>query len=261
MIAKAKSITHGGAGINYALKKDEAEIIEKRFVIGNTGAEIKEEFRMFQNLNSRAENNDLSLVLSPEPKDGRKLSNSDFRNISEDFLKKMKLEDHQAIIIKHKDRDHTHLHLFVNRIDSRGKAYKDNFISKKSQTKADEVARERGLTRAKVVESYNKEMTKDIKKQIFEKHKTALKHRPKNFQHYQDLMQSSGVKVLPTINKSNKLQGFRVEHQGFNFKATEAHRTMSLSKLGVKANTIGQDHNPQLHLKNKTREKNIGFSR
>ncbi|WP_051908175.1 relaxase/mobilization nuclease domain-containing protein [Flavimarina sp. Hel_I_48] len=145
MIARAKSIAHGGAGINYALEKDGAEIIDKRFVVGDTGAEIKGEFRIFQNLNTRAENNDLSFVLSPEPKDGQKLSNEDFKAISDSFLKKMNLEKHQAIIVKHTDRNHAHLHLFVNRIDSNGKAYKDSWISKESQTKADQIAREMGL--------------------------------------------------------------------------------------------------------------------
>lgn len=257
MIARAKSITHGAAGINYALKKDGAEIIDKRSVIGDTGQEIKGEFRIFQDLNTRAENNDLSFVLSPEPKDGQKLSNDDFREISEDFLKKMQLDGHQAITIKHSDRDHTHLHLFVNRIDSNGKAYKDNFISKKAQNKADEIAVESGLTRARVVEAFNKEMTKDIRKQIFDKHKAVLQHRPKDFRAYEELMGTSGVKILPTINKSLKLQGFRVEFQSFNFKATEIHKTMSLSKMGVKIAKIGLDSNPVLKLKNIDR----GFSR
>src|SRR5665811_725797 len=94
MIAKAKSIGHGGRGIDYALKKENAVIIDKRMVVGDNGQEIKNEFRLFQNLNTRTTNNDISFVLSPEPKDGRKLSNDDFKAISEDFLKKMGLDKH-----------------------------------------------------------------------------------------------------------------------------------------------------------------------
>jgi len=232
MIAKAKSIAHGAKGIDYALKKDNAEVIDKRFVIGENGTEIKNEFKIFQELNTRTTNNDLSFVLSPEPKDGKKLSNADFRAISEDFLKKMKLDKHQAIIVKHSDKDHTHLHLFVNRIDPNGKAYKDSFISKESQTMADKIAQEKGLTRAKVVQAYNQEMTKDLRAHIFDKHKAVLQHRPRNFQDYKDLMQSSGIKIIPTINKAERLQGFRLEFQGQNFKASDINRNMSLSKMG-----------------------------
>jgi len=233
MIAKAKSIAHGGKGIDYALKKENAEVIDKRLVVGENGGEIKNEFKIFQDLNARTTNNDISFVLSPEPKDGKALSNNDFKAISEDFLKKMGLDNHQAIIVKHTDKEHTHLHLFVNRIDRNGKAYNDSFISKKSQTIADTIAQERGLTRARVVQAYNQAMHKDLKAEIFNKHKAVLQHRPKDFKQYRELMESSGVKVIPTINKANRLQGFRVEFQGVNLKATEINRSMSLSKMGV----------------------------
>ena len=233
MIAKAKSISHGSASMDYALEKDQAEIIDKREIVGDNGKEIKEEFKLFQDQNSRCENNDISFVLSPEPKDGKALTNEQFKEISNDFLKEMKLDKHQALVVKHNDRNHAHLHIYVNRIDSNGKAYKDNFISKKSQTVADKIAQERGLTRASVVKEFNKEMHKDLKQQIFDKHKAVLQHKPKDFNQYKDLMKASKVEVLPTINKAGKLQGYRVEFQGVNLKATEVHRTMSLSKMGV----------------------------
>jgi len=233
MIAKAKSIAHGGKGIDYALKKENAEVIDKRLVVGENGREIKNEFKIFQDLNARTTNNDISFVLSPEPKDGRTLSNNDFKAISEDFLKKMGLDNHQAIIVKHTDKEHTHLHLFVNRIDRNGKAYNDSFVSKKSQTVADTIAKERGLTRARDVQAFNQAMHKDLKAEIFLRHNAVLRHRPRDFKQYRELMESSGVKVIPTINKANRLQGFRVEFQGVNLKATEINRSMSLSKMGV----------------------------
>lgn len=258
MIARAKSISHGARGIDYALKKEGAEIIEKRFVIGDNGTEIKSEFKIFQDLNTRATNKDISFVVSPETKDGRKLTNADFREIGEEFLKKMKLDQNQAIVVKHTDKDHTHLHIFANRIDTNGKAYKDSFISKDSQRVADKIAQERGLTRAKVVEAYNKEMTKELRAQIFEKHKAILQHRPRNFQAYKDLMKSSGVEVIPTINKAKKLQGFRMKYQGLDLKASEVNRSMTLSKMGVKKTFTGQ--NPELKT-TKKRDRGFGLER
>jgi len=233
MIAKAKSVAHGGKGIDYALNKENAQLVDKRLVVGDNGQEIKNEFRIFQDLNTRTTNNDMSFVLSPEPKDGRALSENDFKAISEDFLKKMGLYRHQAIIVKHTDREHTHLHIFVNRIDRNGKAYNDSFVSKKSQTVADTIAKERGLTRARDVQAFNQAMHKDLKAEIFLRHNAVLRHRPRDFKQYRELMASSGVKIVPTINKAERLQGFRVEFQGVNLKATEVNRKMSLSKMGV----------------------------
>jgi len=253
MIAVAKSIGHGAEGINYALDKENSEVIDKRYVVGENGKEIKNEFKAFQNLNHRCEKNDISFVISPEPKDGSKLTNNDFKAISDDFLKKMNLEKHQAIVVKHVDKKHTHLHIFVNRIDSNGKAYKDNFISKKSQTIADEIAKERGLTRASVVQEFNKEMTKDLRNQIHLKHKAVLEHSPKDFKTYSELMKSSGVDILPTINKQGNLQGYRLKFQGQDFKASEVHRSMTLPKMGVNQNlsknlNVASNLNPALKI-------------
>jgi hypothetical protein len=208
-------------------------IIEKRLIVGNNGKEIKSEFKIFQNLNTRATNKDISFVISPEPKDGRKLTHEDYKDIAEDFLKGMKLENHQAIIIKHGDKNHTHLHLFVNRIDEDGKAYNDSYISKESQTVADQVAINFGLTRARMVQQENEEKRKELKAEILAKHKAALTQSPSDLNKYIEMMKAKGINVLPTINNANRIQGFRVEYKGVNLKATEIHRSMSLSKMGV----------------------------
>jgi hypothetical protein len=51
-------------------------------------------------------------------------------------------------------------------------------------------------------------------------------------------MQEHRVKVIPSINKSNQLQGFRFEFKGINLKGSEIHRSMSGSKivLGISQN-------------------------
>lgn len=43
----------------------------------------------------------------------------------------------EARVVKHTDKEHTHLHLVVNRVDRHGNAHNDSFISKESQTMAD----------------------------------------------------------------------------------------------------------------------------
>ncbi len=49
--------------------------------------------------------------------------------IALNFLKRMKLDDHQYVSFLHTDEKHKHLHIFVNRINFNGKAYKDHFVS------------------------------------------------------------------------------------------------------------------------------------
>jgi hypothetical protein len=44
-------------------------------------------------------------------------------------------------------------------------------------------------------------------------------------------MKAHKVDVIPTINKANQLQGFRVEYKGVNLKASEVHRDMGGNRL------------------------------
>ena len=44
-------------------------------------------------------------------------------------------------------------------------------------------------------------------------------------------MKENNVAVIPTINRANKLQGFRFKYQGHSFKASEVHRSMSGGKI------------------------------
>lgn len=231
MIAKANSISYGKNGIDYAISREEALILDKQNIVGSTGTEIKAEFKRFQDLNGRCKRNEISFVLSPEPKDGKKLTDADMRDIGVDFLKKMNLENHQAIIVQHTDKEHKHLHIYANRIDMNGNAYKDNFISKKSQAIAEEIAKERNLTRAKDVQAMNKELTKEFRKEIFRRHKIALEHHPKNFEEYTELMKSNKIDIIPTINKGGKMQGFKVSFQSQTIKASAVNRAMSYNKV------------------------------
>ncbi|WP_238474643.1 hypothetical protein [Maribacter algarum] len=60
-----------------------------------------------------------------------------------------------------------------------------------------------------------------------------MEKRPKDFDQYIKYMKQNGIKVIPSINRQNQLQGFRFEHKGHNLKGSEVHRSMSGSKLAV----------------------------
>ena len=68
------------------------------------------------------------------------------------FIQEMKLKERQAIAFVHRDKEHTHVHLYVNRIGFDGKAYNDSFIGKQSQLAAERVAKQMGLTTVREVQ-------------------------------------------------------------------------------------------------------------
>lgn len=243
MIGKGKSITHTQAAINYAIVKEKAEILEKRHIAGDTPEDITKEFQQFQNLNGRCKNNTFSFVISPAVEDGKKLTNSDFREIAREFLDKSGLSEHQAIILKHQDREHTHLHIYANRIGMDGKAAKDHYIGKQSQRIAGEIAQKRGLTLARHVEIERKEEAKDLTKEIRERFENAIKTaRPRNLEEFWDALRANKIEVNPTINKAGKMQGYRVAFGGQDFKASEVGNKYTIAKL---EKTLKAEHKPQ----------------
>ena len=240
MIGMGKSISHTGASMGYGWDEEkEAKVVYREHLAGDNPKEITQEFKIIQSQNQRCKKNTMSFVLSPTIKDGQELKDKQLTEITQRFVKEMKLQERQAIAFVHRDKSHLHIHLYVNPIGFDGKAYKDNFIGKRSQQAAEKVAQQMGLTTVREVQQERLNQIQSVRqemKQIHEKVLTEMK--PKDFDQYIKYMKQRNVEVIPSINKSNQLQGFRFEYNGQNLKGSEVHRSMSMARI---AERIGFD--------------------
>ena len=234
MIGKGKSISHTRACMSYGWDQEkDAEIVLKEYLYGESPAEITKEFKMLQDQNYNCTKNTLSFVISPTIEDGKRLETKDLNEITKRFINEMKLGERQSIAFVHKDKEHSHIHLYVNRIDFRGVAFNDSFIGKRSQLAAEKVAEQMGLTTVKQVQFEKEFNLREIRSEIKRRHDLTMKQfKPRSFDDYVKTMQVNGVKVIPTINNQNKLQGFRFEFNGHNLKGSEIHRNMSVGNIG-----------------------------
>ncbi len=233
MIGLGKSISHTGASMGYGWDQEkEAEVVYRQHLSGDNPKEITQEFKIIQLQNHKCKKNTLSFVLSPTIEDGRELKQKELREITERFVKEMKLQERQAIAFVHRNMSHVHIHLYVNRISFQGKAYKDNYIGKRSQLAAENVARQMGLTTVREVQQQKLEKVKDIRAEIKGIHeKVITEMRPKDFDQYIKYMKQNKVEVIPSINKQNRLQGFRFEYKGESLKGSHVHRSMSMGRI------------------------------
>lgn len=233
MIGKGKAVAHTGVSIAYGWDKEkDAEIVLNHHLAGDNAQEVTEEFKMVQDMNERCHNNTLSFVLSPTVEDGKKLNKEKLREMTERFLKEMQLKERQAIAFVHRDKAHTHVHLYVNRIGFDGKAYNDSFIGKRSQLAAERVAKEMGITTVKEVQMEKQLQSVAIRNEIRRIHERTLSNEKlKTLDAYIKAMNAQNVAVVPSINKANRLQGFRFEYKGQSFKGSEVHRSMSGGRL------------------------------
>jgi len=242
MIGKGKSIAHTKASIRYGWNQEKnAEVVFRQHLAGENPAEISAEFRFVQELNHNCQNNTLSFVLSPTIEDGKSLKPKDLKEICERFSKEMKLGERQAIAFVHRDKDHTHIHLYVNRIDFKGVAFNDSFIGKKSQQAAEKVAEQMRLTTVKLVQMEKDFNLRDIRSEIKRRHDLTMKQfHPKTFKEYIEAMRVNKVVVVPCINKADRLQGFRFQFDGYDLKGSAIDRSMSIGNIGKEmASTMG----------------------
>jgi len=233
MIGKGKSISHTRASISYGWNQEkEAEIIYKEHLMGENPKEIAQEFKIIQDQNYRCKNNTLSFVLSPTVEDGKKLKQEELNTLTQRFLQKMELQNRQAIAFVHRDKAHTHVHLYVNRIGFNGKAYNDSYIGKRSQQVADQVAKEMRLQRARDIQYQRLEKQKQLRQEIKHHHEKIIKEqRPKELDRYIKHMKEKRVEVRPVINRQGQLQGLRYKYKGYDYKGSEVHRSLSGGKV------------------------------
>ena len=210
------------------MEKKGAIEISRNKVAGENGNEIAKEFRVFQNLNARCQRNSFSFVLSPTIPVGNKLTNEDFENLTDDFLSRMNLKENQFISFLHCDEDHKHLHIFVNRIDYNGKAYKDNYISKKAQRIAESMAKARGFTTAKEIQIEKEER---LSRQIKAAHEKVLPEVPKDIFEYAEQMKKYGIESILKQASNEKVVGIRFKIGKESIKASSVGRSFSAARL------------------------------
>lgn len=233
MIGKGRSIAHTLASIKYGWNQEkETEVVFRQHLSGESPQEVTREFRFVQEQNEKCTKNTLSFVLSPSIADGKNLSQKELRTICEKFMKEMKLGERQAIGFVHRNKEHTHVHLYVNRVNFQGEVYKDNFIGKRSQMAAEKVAKDLHLSFPREVQSRKLAHLKDLRAEIKQQHDLVIqKYRPKDYDTYIKLMKDRGIRVKACINKAGKLQGFRFEYKGHNLKGSEVHRSMTGGRI------------------------------
>ncbi|MDO6737386.1 relaxase/mobilization nuclease domain-containing protein [Wenyingzhuangia sp. 2_MG-2023] len=232
MIAKGTCLSNTKAALLYGddINKD-AKIIFSNYLHSQKPSEIAKEFKLFQDQNTYCKKNTFSFIISPTIEDGKKMNEADLKKMCKLFLKELKLDEHQAVGYVHRDKEHLHAHLYVNRVNFSGEAFDAWRIGKRAQLAAKNVALQMGLTTVEQVKEQKQENTKLIRGEIKSIHDSMMKQRPKSLKDYIKKMKNNNVIVKPVINKQNKLQGFRYEYKKHSFKGSEVHRDMSINKL------------------------------
>jgi hypothetical protein len=120
------------------------------------------------------------------------------------------------------------LHIFVNRINTEGKARKDNYIGKKAQRVAGRIAREMNLTTARKVQQ---EKENRLRRVIVQSHDKILPLKPGDIFEYARLMGQEGAITHLKQASNGKVAGLKLQVGKESIKASSVHRALSAANL------------------------------
>ena len=161
MIAKVKMNVSIGATIGYCCKQENLETAEVILQNGTTdqlnAKLLTRQFEMQAMQKPDLKNKIMHIILSHSPEDMDKIRGKE-EVILSDYLQRLAqgkgknegldLMNTQFVVIKHKDKKHTHYHILANMVDNKGERLKDSNIGYKAKSASIDITKKHDLTKA-----------------------------------------------------------------------------------------------------------------
>lgn len=223
-----------GGCIEYNVLKKEAAILYADGVridkIAHTIADFNMQRKMNPGLGQAVGH--ISLSWSPDDKD--RLNDEKMVSIAKEYLQKMKIQDTQLLIVKHKDRAHPHIHIVYNRVDNEGKTISDKFQHLKNIKISKELTVKHGMHIGQGKEKVNRQQLKGIDKLKYELYDTikAVSQKVTGMAELKQELLKHGI-GMQFKYKSGTLekQGISFSKGDYKFKGSEIDRSLSYGRL------------------------------
>ncbi|KAA6317868.1 hypothetical protein EZS27_032048, partial [termite gut metagenome] len=111
--------------ISYVLGKENAKLLDSEGVLLNDTKSIINSFYMQSLMNPKLAKSVGHIPLAYSKEDASKLTDEVMVKLAKEYMKAMRIENTQYIIVRHHDREHPHCHIVFNRVDNEGKTISD----------------------------------------------------------------------------------------------------------------------------------------
>lgn len=246
MIAKMVKGRGFRGALEYDITKEGGRIISSNMA-GKNPRELAAEFGEIRKLRPNLGKAVLHVSLSAAP--GEKLTDEQWREIGQRYLRGMGFKDNQFIITRHTDTEHEHIHILANRITHAGEVVSDGQDYKRQETIMREIERDYGLQRvAPSIEAERKAPTKgeieramrtgqpSTRQQLQQICDACAKDCP-SFSEYQERLEEAGVEVVPVVQLNGaKLSGLSYRLDGVTMKGSDlgkGYTAAGIQKRGI----------------------------
>lgn len=246
MIAKAIKGKGFRGALEYDLSKEQGRLIDTNME-GVDPRELAKEFGEIRKLRPNLGKAVLHVSLSAAP--GEHLTDAQWREIGQRYLRGMELDHNQYLITRHADTDHEHVHLLVNRIRFDGSVTSDSHDYRRHEVLMREIERDYELQA--VVPSIDAQRRAATKGEIEHGLRTGVASTRQRLQQlcdaasqdcpgfteYASRLEAAGVDLSPVTQLGgSKLSGLSYRLDGVMMKGSDLGKRYSpagLSKLGV----------------------------
>jgi len=223
-----------GGCIEYNILKKDAVILYADGVRIDKIAHTIDDFNMQRKMNPGLGQAVGHIALSWSPEDKERLNDEKMVSIAQEYLQSMKIQDTQVLIVKHKDRQHPHIHIVYNRVNNKGKTIADNFQHLKNINISKELTLKHGMHIGQGKQKVNRPQLKGIDKLKYELHdtiKTTSKKVSNMVQLNHELAKQGISMQLKYKSGTLEIQGISFSKGKYKFKGSEIDRSLSYSKL------------------------------
>lgn len=246
MIAKAIKGKGFRGALQYDLSKEQGRLIDTNME-GVVPRELAKEFGEIRKLRPNLGKAVLHVSLSAAP--GEHLTDAQWREIGQRYLRGMELDYNQYLITRHADTDHEHVHLLVNRIRFDGTVSSDSHDYRRHEVLMRGIERDYELQAvAPSIDAQRRAATKGEIEHGLRTGVASTRHRLQqlcdaasqqcpSFTEYASRLEAAGVDLLPVTQLGgSKLSGLSYRLDGVMMKGSDLGKRYSpagLSKLGV----------------------------
>ena len=222
--------------ISYILEKDKAKLLASEGVLKMDTATIINSFYMQSLLNPKLSKCVGHIPLAFSPDDSPRMTDQFMMRLAKEYMKEMKIENTQYIVVRHDNTNHPHCHIVFNRVDNDGKTISDKNDHFRNEKVCKQLKDKYNLTYSNGKENTNIQKlsgSEKIKHEIHRSVGTSLS-LAKNWQQLEHMLNLQGISVdYKHKGQTKEVQGISFKKGKYSFKGSDVDRKFSYSKLNV----------------------------
>ena len=242
-IAKVGSTGSSAGAIQYVLSENKESTKQPEILAGSFGtqAEIKQEFEIYNKLNTRVKNQATHISVSFAPDEKVKAEKK--IEFAEKLLEKLDFKNVPFLVVEHHDKENEHFHIVAGRIRDDGTTVKEWEIADRAIKATKELEKEFGLTQVEYIKSGDRRIKTNEFKQMERTNELSvmaeakltideiLKEQPTTEEFVLNL-QKCGFDVRPNISaKTGRMNGFSFKKNEIKFKSSSIAQNYSWQNL------------------------------